>query len=381
MRDTTPCPVCDLRGTHKLDCRYALPEDRGARAAEADLRSFVEERRMRDQREREALMRDRGADRARKAQARSDTAETPAGIQLAKKAIAPLTDAIRAFLAPRKGAGRRHSAAKLLEGVDPELAAYITVRVTLGYAAGRRTLHGAAMGLTDYLEAELIADRFETVNGALYRAVIRNAEARGLSPSRQMKAVTLANRRFNLVEKPWTQQQRAHLGTKLIELFIDSVGIVRSYRLRTARKTDGHYLEFTPEIDAWMAKYNAAATLARPMRLPTVVPPKPWTSVRGGGYYSGRPEALVTKAFPGQMEALEAADLSLVYKGLNGLQATGWRINKRVLAVMQEAWEKGLEGLPMPGREPMVKPEVPQAVRDAAKGSEERRTWRRTMPP
>jgi DNA-directed RNA polymerase len=327
----------------------------------------------------EQLMRDRGIDRARKAQARSDTAETPAGIQLAKKAVAPLTDAIRAFLAPSKGAGRRHSASKLLEGVDPELAAYITVRTTLGYAAGRRTLHAAAMGLTEYLEAELVADRFESINGALYRAVVRNAEARGLSPSRQMKAVALANRRFNLVEKPWTQQQRAHLGIKLIELFIQSIGIVRSYRLRTARKTDGHYLEFTPEIDAWMKQYNAAATVARPLRLPTVVPPKPWTSVRGGGYYSGRPEPIVTRAFPGQMEALEQADLTTVYKGLNGLQATGWRINKRVLATMQAAWENGLEGLPMPRREPLEKPAIPQAVLDAEKSSEERRAWRRSM--
>ena len=82
----------------------------------------------------EQKMRERGRQRAERAQARADTAETPAGIQLAKKAVAPLTDAIRAFLAPSKGAGRRHTAAKLLEGVDPELAAYITVRSTLGYA-------------------------------------------------------------------------------------------------------------------------------------------------------------------------------------------------------------------------------------------------------
>jgi DNA-directed RNA polymerase len=235
------------------------------------------------------------------------------------------------------------------------------------------------MALTEVLEAELIADRFETVNGALYRAVIRNAQARGLNPSRQMKAVTLANRRFNLVEKPWTLRQRTHLGAKLIELFIEPVGIVRSYTRRTANKTHGHYLEFTEEIDAWMQKYNAAATLARPLRLPTVVPPKPWTSVRGGGYFTGRPEPLVTKAFPGQLEALAQADLSTVYKGLNGIQATGWRINKRVLAVMQEAWEKGLEGIPLPRREPLDKPTPPQAVRDAEKGSELRREWRRTM--
>ena len=51
----------------------------------------------------EQRMRDRGADRARRTQSRQETAETPAGIQLAKKAVEPLTNAIRAFLAPSKG--------------------------------------------------------------------------------------------------------------------------------------------------------------------------------------------------------------------------------------------------------------------------------------
>jgi DNA-directed RNA polymerase len=307
---------------------------------------------------REQLMRDRGADRARRAHARAETAETPAGIQLAKRAVEPLANAIRAFLAPRKGAGRRHTAAKLLAGVDPELAAYITVRVALSYAAGRKTLHSAAMAVTAFLEAELVADGFETANGALYRAIIRNAEARGLSPSRQLKSIMLANRKFNLVEKPWTVKQRLHLGTKLIELLIESLGIVRVYQLT-----------------------------ARPLLLPTVVPPKPWTHVRDGAYYSAlvgkRNAALVLKAFPGQLDALQAATdagtMAPVYKGLNGIQATPWRVNTRVLAVMQAAWENGLEGLPLPPREPLVKPEVPQAVIDAPKGSEVRREWRRHM--
>jgi DNA-directed RNA polymerase len=337
--------------------------------------------------EREQLMRDRGADRARRAQARAETAETPAGIQLAKRAVEPLTNAIRQFLAPSKGAGRRHTATKLLAGVDPELAAYVTVRVTLDHAKFRSSLHKTAMHLTEILEGEIVADRFETVNGALYRAIVRNAEARGLSPSRQMKAVALANRKFNVVERPWTMQQRAHVGTKLIELFIETIGIVRCYRLRTAAKREGHYLEFTPEIDAWMAEYNAAAALTKPLYLPTVVPPKEWDSTRGGAYHSpligGWGVSLVTKAFPGQMAALEeatkAGTMAPVYKGLNAIQATPWRINQRILAVMQAAWEQGLEGLPLPPREPMVKPEVPQAVRDAEKGSEVRRAWRRTM--
>lgn len=139
----------------------------------------------------EQRMQERGERRARKAiekaLSRGEAAETPAGVQLARRAVAPLSDAIRAFLkdAYSGKAGRRHTAAPLLRDVDPELAAYITVRCTLGCAVIRRPLKGAAMVLTERLELELIADAFETESEALYRAIVRNAAAGGIAPIRQ----------------------------------------------------------------------------------------------------------------------------------------------------------------------------------------------------
>jgi type I restriction enzyme R subunit len=69
--------------------------------------------------QREQAMRERGRHRAekaiRKALERGEAAETPAEVQLAKRAVKPLADAIRAFCGPQKGAGRRHTAAKLLK--------------------------------------------------------------------------------------------------------------------------------------------------------------------------------------------------------------------------------------------------------------------------
>jgi DNA-directed RNA polymerase len=342
------------------------------------------------QRDRERLMRERGEHRAKQAISRAlergEAAETPAGVHLARRALQPLTDAIRAFLEPQKGAGRKHTAAKLLKGVDPELAAYLTVRSVLGAAAVNQRVHKAALAITEALEDELIADAFEGDHGALYRAVVRNARERGLAPSRQAKAVGLANRQFNLVERRWTLNQRTHLGVKLVELAVESLGILEAYfeKRGTGKKMkSSHRIRFTGEIDAWMAQYNQAAALTKPLYLPTVVPPKPWTGVRGGGYYSGRPLQLVSKPFPGQLEALQAATeagtMGAVYKGLNGLQETAWRVNRRVLEVMRAAWDGNVAGLPMPKREPEAKPEAPREVVEDVKGGEHRRAWRRQM--
>jgi DNA-directed RNA polymerase len=337
------------------------------------------------QREREQAMKDRGAHRARagfaKALDRGEAAETPGGVHLAKRAIGPLADAIRAFCGPKQGAGRRHTAAALLRGVDAELAAYLTLRAVLGYANSNRSLQSAAVYVADMLEAELIADSFEAANTALFRAVVRNAKNRGLGQNRQANAVKLANRKFSVVERPWTQKQRVHLGTKLIELAIETTGIIETKLQRTGRRQQLHLLSFTPEIHEWLRKYNDAAALTRPFMLPTVVPPAPWTSTFGGAYYGVMKSRsrLLTRPFKGQMEALEAADLSRVYKGLNGLQATPWRINRRVLAVMQEAWENNAQGLPIPPRESEPRPVAPQEVIDDVKGGEHRRAWRRRL--
>jgi DNA-directed RNA polymerase len=177
------------------------------------------------------------------------------------------------------------------------------------------------------------------------------------------------------------------VGTKLVELMVETLGIVAVRYVREGRKATVHRLELTPETDAWIAKYNAAAALTKPLSLPMVAPPKPRSGVRGGAYHTPiagkRGLSLVTRAFPGQLAALEAAteagSMAPVYKGLNGLQETPWRINKRVLDVMREAWEGGLQGLPLPSREDPPKPEKPQAVIDDVKGGDHRRAWRRLM--
>src|SRR5262249_36905669 len=150
--------------------------------------------------DREDAMKTLGKARAQKGFAKAvdqgRAAETPAGVQLAKRAIKPLSDAIRAFVAAAYAGkrGRKHIAAKLIKDVDPDLAAYLTVRVSLGKAALRHTLRSAAAAVADQLEMELLAERMEGANSALYRAVMRNAQARGLAPDRQGNAVGEANK-------------------------------------------------------------------------------------------------------------------------------------------------------------------------------------------
>jgi DNA-directed RNA polymerase, mitochondrial len=273
---------------------------------------------------------------------RGDAGLTPAGIALAKRGIEPLSQAITKFCQEAKSgkAGRKATAYLLLEGVDPDLAAFVTIRAALSGAAKRYTLKSTALTLAERLECELIADRFEVANEALFRAVLRNAASRGLAPERQANAMLLANQKFAVVQDLWTSSQRLHVGIKLIELLIESLGIVESYLVFNRRKRNRR-LQLSPRIAEWFPRYNEGSTLTRPLFLPTVVPPKAWDSPFDGAYFSpvmGHAK-IMGKPFPGQIEALSQADMGIVYGGLNALQETPWRINQRVLAVMKQAWE------------------------------------------
>lgn len=338
---------------------------------------------------RETAMRERGRRRAQaaiaKAEERGEIAETPAGTALLSKAIAPLAQAIEEFVAAAKSgkAGRRHQAVRLLEGVNPELAAYVAVRACLSAAAKRYAVQSAAITTARALEMELVAAAFEAENKGLYRAVVGKAKSRGLTPQRIAKAVELANKHFEVTPTLWTDQERVHLGTKLVELTIERLGIVQSEIVRQGRAKFQHKLSFTAETAAWYARFNDAAALSKPMWLPTVTEPKPWDATRGGGYHTDRVRAqpLLTRAFPGQTEQLQEADMSKVYKALNGLQATPWRINSRVLAIMADAWERGLNLPALPTRFDEPLPDKPEEVANAPKGSPIRKEWRELIRP
>jgi DNA-directed RNA polymerase len=336
---------------------------------------------------REQQMAELGQARARaqieKALQGERASETPGGVLLMKRAMKPMIDAFTAFMeAAFSGkAGRRHTAATLLKGASPELVAYVTLRVGLNSAVVGITARAAGLKIANHLADELMAAEFEAKEEALYRAIVRNAATRGLGQERIAKSIDLANRKFNIAEKPWTDTQRQMIGVKLIELAIESLGLFSTSLVKTPRGFRVHRLELTPKVHEWLQQHNAASILTRPMYLPTVVPPQKWDGVKGSPYWgmSMQTASLITKAFPSQPELLSQASMPTVYTGLNAIQETPWRVNRRVLRVMEEAWERDA-GLPcLPHREDIPLPEAPPEVVNDVKGGTHRKSWRIKM--
>lgn len=102
---------------------------------------------------------------------------------------------------------------------------------------------------------------------------------------------------------------------------------------------------------------SIAATTTR--HKPMVVPPEPWTSPAQGGYLWLKTDLIRFHGSQMQREALDEADLTTVFDGLNALSREPWVINKTILAVADECWEQNIPLGDIPSRTDLEVPPEP----------------------
>lgn len=106
------------------------------------------------------------------------------------------------------------------------------------------------------------------------------------------------------------------------------------------------------------------------VRLPMVVPPKPWSSFDNGGYYTMSSKVVRQKAGDQSQKAyastaIENGDMKQVLAGLDVLGKVPWQINRPVFDVMAEVWNSGeaLAGI-VPEKVDIDRPAEPPADAD-----------------
>jgi DNA-directed RNA polymerase len=138
----------------------------------------------------------------------------------------------------------------------------------------------------------------------------------------------------------------------------------------TAKLKKRGVLRCSPEvIDRVRAGHNYLESLHTRFQ-PMVMPPLEWRSPTVGGYRYNTSDGashghgvrvLRTSGSALQASVLEepSTDLSTLYRGLNVLSALPWRINKSVLATVDETWAQGGNLAEVPSRVDTAEPEEP----------------------
>lgn len=187
--------------------------------------------------------------------------------------------------------------------------------------------------------------------------------------------------------KPWGQDAQAKVGSRLIELLLEKAYIqppidqsaegppdVRPafrHHLRTVRKEHQRfsrrygYIECDPLVRQGLDR--TARHMVIPY-MPMLVPPVNWTGYDKGAHIFLPSYIMRTHGSRQQREAIKRApgnQLQPIFEALNALGNNKWRVNKKVLGIVDRIWSSGGHLADMVDREDLPPPDKPDTEDDA----------------
>ena len=313
-----------------------------------------------------------------RARERGEESTTPYGRRLIQGLIEPMTKAINDFIAESDTgmAGRRHTALRFVKAVEPEVLAYLTLKTVLDGITRRERASRVALRVADSIMDELRMRKLREENPAQFKFVRGKLEKEHHLGRMRTLARYYANRAG--VEVDWDLKTKVRVGMKLLDLLRVSTGLIEFQHVPVKLHQTELYAVPTAEAMDWINQLTDDMSILSPAYVPMVVPPKPWRGVYGGGYWSEavRPIPLVKSNNKQYLEELDNRNIEAVFAAVNAMQNTPWRVNRKVLAVAEEAWEKNIQAgkLRIPNRD---MEELPPRPADIDTNDEARRSWRR----
>lgn len=199
-------------------------------------------------------------------------------------------------------------------------------------------------------------------------------------------------KKLNVVQKllknendmePWGRDAQAKLGSRLIELLIESAFVqppldqsacsppeIRPafrHTFKTVTKEDGKLKSKFGVIECDALVHQGLDSTARHMvipYLPMLIPPKKWKGYDKGGHLYMPSYVMRTHGSKEQQDAIKSApnkQLKKVFEALDILGSTKWRVNRRVLNVLEIMWSRGGNVAGLIDREDIPIPERPES--------------------
>jgi DNA-directed RNA polymerase len=315
------------------------------------------------------LGRDRYLSRVRKNVDKERGYETDTGRSILESAVGPVAQGITKFVDEVYSGrpGPRALAAKLIKDMDHDVVSYLACRAILGRMMKPRSpvLMTLAVSVARAVELEARFTEFRKQDKDKFDYELRKLSDDGATEQHKAAVLTFAMGKHNIAWDRWGRTDMIHLGIKLVDLFCENTGLAVIQRAseggdKNAPK-DQYLVHLTERANAWIEQSIRGGEHLFPDYLPTVIPPKDWTGMSGGGYYTDldRPLQLIRRGTKKQVELLKrnlakAQHKSALLHGLNAIQRTPWQINGAVLDVMSILAQsnEGVAGL-VPGDKPM----------------------------
>jgi len=283
---------------------------------------------------------EKGIERYRKLKEKAKASELEPGERLMVDLIDPLTEAIEkeqeTLHSAKSDRGRPKKYSDLMS-LPADKLALITVRQALNACANVDTsrITNVVQKIADLVKMEM---DFELIVKGIPEEKKKSRIKRIKSSKNRQKVIADIKKEFELTDTRWGPGTREHFGSKLIELLINSTSAFEIDTKYEGIKTP-MVLKMSDETMKFLEEEHAICELTRPFYGPMVCPPKPWHNVDEGGYLDFRID-MVKNLRQGHRSILEKQKETLekVYKALNLIQFTPWRINRKVYRLMKKCW-------------------------------------------
>lgn len=243
------------------------------------------------------------------------------------------------------GLGRYPQAYAPLKEVEPELAAYIGIRVIFDLVMGRGGCpeHRAAASIGTWIEHECRVRAFAKTHKKYLDKMLKSARQRSNNVE-YIRTVTInAMNKKDDKWNPWKHSVHVSIGFVVIQCLLECGGIIE----RDGSRGVEYHLNIAPATIDWINQTTDAMEETQPIVLPCIEKPLPWSTPYDGGYHSEqmREKYPLLTAFhkKDRLRLLEKAEMPAVYSAVNAVQNTGWKINQHVLRVMKHLWDHKLD--------------------------------------
>lgn len=277
-------------------------------------------------------------------------------VRLMKQAIDPVSKAITTFIEGvyESKRGRRAIAAVYLKDMDPDVVAFLTLKVIFDSLTKDMMLQSCATVIGMRLNDEQTYSAFSDQHPGYFNHISREQT----SHSRHRRtAIKHAAKRLDVHSSHWPVSDQLHVGTKLLEIVMEETGLIEIDNRVVAKNDTRLYVVPTQATMKWIEECHQFCEVLSPVYLPCIIPPKPWTGSLDGGYHTNaygptpfvkRGEGMHHKNY---LEELNNHwdQMEPVWRSVNAMQATAWGINPDVLQVAREVWDAGtgVAGLPL----------------------------------
>lgn len=331
-----------------------------------------------------SLGKQRVQDRINKARTKGDMSNLRPYRSLIHDWIVPVSEYLTEWCKQQSSKrGVKPVALPLLQDANPDTAAVCTIRVVLRrLGVENRGIIGLAHEIGTWLEHEARAEAWIENEEKSWKSLEYGYKERGANAAHIRRSrISVFNRHIaeRINWENWTDEQRRRVGLQMIDCLIQATkrfSIVSDPSFVPQKDGKGKYkalsapmiLVADEELTRWLASAMDDELVHAPAYLPTLIPPKPWSGPRDGGYWTPFVRAPFLIRFKadsepvrqGALEEWEALDMPEVYEAINAVQETPWKINTRVFEIAQKVWDMDLAIAGFPRKKLEDVPDRPQ---------------------